>query len=278
MTLTMPTRTTSAKQRQGIFASALLLIVLAISTFFSTKSESFRLRTSFTDVSSNYVPLVKSLTLPVANNDNVNNGNGRVVKDDAVSSNGNGNSRHSLANAEDDDVAVEEEDSNTTNDDDDDDNHMAEFYEQIVEQAVDDDFVVNDVSSRIKSILEETSSSTGSSSNQKVEANGIKSSSASPACHPHFNVALPKHKWNNTTKFKRIYFYHARKAGGSTVHKYLGAVAEHYGIELKAVEWLAMEEPGSREYEDDGATFYVTHLREPVDRAISHFKYQGRYE
>lgn len=58
------------------------------------------------------------------------------------------------------------------------------------------------------------------------------------------------------------------------MHKYLGKVANHYGLELKAVEWSAMEEPGTY---DDGATFYVTHLREPVDRSISQFKYQGRW-
>ncbi|KAL7463133.1 hypothetical protein ACHAXS_003519 [Conticribra weissflogii] len=96
----------------------------------------------------------------------------------------------------------------------------------------------------------------------------------SPACHPHFQLALPNGKWGNDTKFKRIYFYHARKAGGSSMHKYLASVARNYGIELKAVEWDGMEEPGTNEVD----TFYVTHLREPVDRAISHFKYQGRWD
>jgi len=92
----------------------------------------------------------------------------------------------------------------------------------------------------------------------------------SPACHPHFQLALPNGKWGNGTKFKRIYFYHARKAGGSSMHKYLGLVAQNYGIELTAVEWYGMEEPGT----NDVDTFYVTHLREPVDRAISHFKWK----
>jgi len=86
----------------------------------------------------------------------------------------------------------------------------------------------------------------------------------SPACKPHFNLALPNSQWNNSTKFRRIYFYHARKAGGSSMHKYLAKVSDYYGIELKAVEWAGMEEPGKNH--DDGATFYVTHLREPVSR------------
>ena len=97
----------------------------------------------------------------------------------------------------------------------------------------------------------------------------------SPACHPHFDLAAPSGGWaRNGTKFKRIYFYHARKAGGSSVNKYLAKVADHYGVELKYTEWSEMEEPGTH---DDAATFYVTHLREPVERAISHFKYQGRW-
>jgi len=58
------------------------------------------------------------------------------------------------------------------------------------------------------------------------------------------------------------------------MHKYLAKVASHYNMELKATEWTAMEDPGTKL---DNATFYVTHLREPVDRAISHFKYQGRW-
>ena len=34
----------------------------------------------------------------------------------------------------------------------------------------------------------------------------------SPVCRPNLNVALPDWRWDNITKFKRIYFYHARKA------------------------------------------------------------------
>ncbi len=42
---------------------------------------------------------------------------------------------------------------------------------------------------------------------------------SSPACYPHFNLYQPNGTWNNTTKFKRILFYHARKAGGSSMYK-----------------------------------------------------------
>ena len=90
----------------------------------------------------------------------------------------------------------------------------------------------------------------------------------SPACRPHFNLALPNGEFNNTTKFKRIYLYHARKAGGSSMSRYFSTVARQYGLEYKAREWGSMEEPGYA----DSETFYVAHIREPVDRSISHFK------
>ena len=36
----------------------------------------------------------------------------------------------------------------------------------------------------------------------------------SPACRPHFRLALPDGKtWTTSTKFTRLYFYHVRKAG-----------------------------------------------------------------
>ena len=39
------------------------------------------------------------------------------------------------------------------------------------------------------------------------------SSSSSPACRPHFRLALPGGGWTDKTKFKHLYFYHVRKAG-----------------------------------------------------------------
>jgi len=39
---------------------------------------------------------------------------------------------------------------------------------------------------------------------------------ASPACEPHFRVALPDGSWTEASKFTRLYFYHSRKAGVSS--------------------------------------------------------------
>lgn len=120
----------------------------------------------------------------------------------------------------------------------------------------------------------------------------------SPACKPNLDLALPNWGWDNTTKFEKIYFYHVRKAyvnethlhfqeysthnsyfvllcilsfrGGTSLAQYFKKVATHYGLGFQHVEWKAAEEPAAEP--STKATFYVTHLREPVDRAISHFK------
>ena len=52
----------------------------------------------------------------------------------------------------------------------------------------------------------------GNAPSQKVDKN---KPLLSPACKPHFRVALPDGSWSNCTKFKRLYFYHAQKAGVS---------------------------------------------------------------
>lgn len=91
----------------------------------------------------------------------------------------------------------------------------------------------------------------------------------SPACHPHFNLALQNGQFNNITKFKRIYLYHARKAGGSSMSQYFSHVAKTYGLDYMAREWGRMEEPGFGEKD----TFYVAHVREPVSlRCILNFE------
>lgn len=88
------------------------------------------------------------------------------------------------------------------------------------------------------------------------------SSQPSPACHPHLDLpsSTSSWTWNGDRKFKRIYFYHARKAGGTSLAHYFKNVALHHGLEYRHVEWDEAEEPGTHEI----PTFYVTHLREPV--------------
>ena len=84
----------------------------------------------------------------------------------------------------------------------------------------------------------------------------------SPACHPHFSVVTSNSTlgWTDRIKFKRMYFYHARKAGGTSLADYFSKVAKHHGLQWDFAEWDEAEEPGSHEL----PTFYVAHLREPV--------------
>lgn len=96
----------------------------------------------------------------------------------------------------------------------------------------------------------------------------------SPACRPHFQSVDDSASWEfSDSRFQRMAFHHARKAGGTSIADYLVRVARNYGIEFVQTEFDSAEEPGTA----DVPTFYVTHLREPVSRSISHFRYQGRW-
>ena len=91
-----------------------------------------------------------------------------------------------------------------------------------------------------------------------------------PSCHPHHRVK------STTQSIKRIYFYHVRKAGGTMIRNYLQKVAEQYDIHLQVDEYnhaSSKEEVGSKP-----DTLYITNLRDPVERSISHFKYSERWD
>jgi hypothetical protein len=63
------------------------------------------------------------------------------------------------------------------------------------------------------------------------------------------------------------------RSQGTNLKKYFQKVAKHHGLEFHFDEFVVAETPGSH----DDATFYVTNLREPLARSISHFKYEGRW-
>lgn len=98
---------------------------------------------------------------------------------------------------------------------------------------------------------------------------------SSPACKPHFDLATKDE--NNQTifingadapKFTRLYFHHLRKAGGTSMRYYLKKVALIHNLTFVVNEYGPSEIPGTH----SEPTFYVTNLREPVSRSISHFK------
>jgi hypothetical protein len=86
----------------------------------------------------------------------------------------------------------------------------------------------------------------------------------SPVCRPSFGSK------NGT--ITRIYLAHMRKAGGTTLRKFFKRVAKAYGLNFDAKEGGWFEYPGTHP-----TTLYVTHLRDPYERSISHFKYDQRW-
>ena len=137
----------------------------------------------------------------------------------------------------------------------------------------------------------------------------------SPACRP-FRYNQTKNgeishsdyfdefwKDKSVPKPTKIKFLHMRKAGGTTIHKYLKDVVEskktsflEYDVcegAKKCLELNFMDDGYHRYYNDErnstlygesipwdssGKTFYVTHIREPVARALSHYKYEKRFK
>ena len=87
----------------------------------------------------------------------------------------------------------------------------------------------------------------------------------SPACQPRF---LDRNK----LPIRRIFFLHMRKAGGTVIRKYLKKVADVYGLEYQAREGRKTVERRM-----DPHTLYLTNLREPNARTISHYKYDQRW-
>ena len=71
----------------------------------------------------------------------------------------------------------------------------------------------NDVPIILNFGTEEEEEEEGTKKLQYEEEADTTSRRSSPACKPHFQLALPDGKWSDSIKFKRLYFYHVRKAG-----------------------------------------------------------------
>ena len=96
---------------------------------------------------------------------------------------------------------------------------------------------------------------------------GLRPKAISPACHvPPIDPAR---------KIERIFFLHMRKAGGTSLRSYLRHLSRKVGLDYLAIEADTPQEFPSPEMLN--STLYVTHLREPVARAISHYKYDQRW-
>lgn len=93
---------------------------------------------------------------------------------------------------------------------------------------------------------------------------------SSPACQPRLHLLDDDD--GNQRPIQRIFFLHMRKAGGTVIRKYLQKVSKQYGI-----LYVAREGRKTVEHPMDPHTLYVTNLREPNARTISHYKYDQRW-
>ena len=242
----MPAETAAAPTRhknQGVFASILLIAVLVFISFsfISQEASQFQLRSKYYADTSVYEHVVKSIYSDVSpETQDVTLEMRRGVE--------------GLYYIRDDDDAAATTDDDAMMNVDDFEAAFEEAFRASELKSNDENVTSGDIWSpklvspaHIQQIL-----STETSKNAELLP--------SPACHPHFNLALSDGNFNNITKFKRIYLYHARKAGGSSMSQYFSTVAKTYGLDYFAREWGSMEEPGF----GDKDTFYVAHVREPV--------------
>jgi len=96
----------------------------------------------------------------------------------------------------------------------------------------------------------------------------------SPACQP---------KPRNNRTISRIYFSHTRKAGGSTLRHVLSKIERKFHLEMAIHEgsrtFNGTKDPSQDEVIGSRSdTLYLTSIRDPVARALSHYKYEGRWD
>ena len=117
---------------------------------------------------------------------------------------------------------------------------------------------------RLRSSSSPSSMTAHAGSNHYDDICPLSSSQHHPVCHP----SQPF----DPTKFDEIYMLHMRKGGGTTMRVYLKRVAELHNLTLRFSEG----EPDSTTT-DWTRTFRITNLRQPIQRAISHYKYDQRW-
>jgi hypothetical protein len=77
-------------------------------------------------------------------------------------------------------------------------------------------------------------------------------------------------EWN---QYKTIFLYHSRKAGGSTLRRLLQQVAQKHNVSFITKEGVVLEEEDMHQNQ----TLFVTSLRDPIDRIISSYWFEGRW-
>jgi hypothetical protein len=75
------------------------------------------------------------------------------------------------------------------------------------------------------------------------------------------------------SRINRIILVHMRKAGGTLLYYYLKKVARKYNISFEAIEGKRPPSPEKL----DNTTLLITHIREPISRVLSDYKYEVRW-
>jgi hypothetical protein len=76
----------------------------------------------------------------------------------------------------------------------------------------------------------------------------------------------------NMSRYTCIFFYHTRKAGGTAMRQWLKQAADKHNLTFVAKEGHLLQDD---DLQDDA--LHVTILRDPVDRAISSYWFEGRW-
>ena len=112
-------------------------------------------------------------------------------------------------------------------------------------------------------VVTDDSMSTGRNQNEMTPP------TPSRMCQPFLPTSSPH---DFTIPITRLYLSHMRKAGGTTLRTYFERVATELNLTLVVAEGTVLEPAGERT-----DTIYVTHVRDPVQRWISQYEYEGRW-
>jgi len=77
----------------------------------------------------------------------------------------------------------------------------------------------------------------------------------------------------HSNRYDTIFFYHTRKSGGTTIRDWLKRVANKYDLQLIVKEGHVV-----RDEIFNNHTVYITILRDPIERSISSYWFEGRWK
>ena len=77
------------------------------------------------------------------------------------------------------------------------------------------------------------------------------------------------------TSVERVFLYHMRRAGGTSLRSYCQSPARENGLQYNVVEGCSLDY--DRYFAASPATLHVVCLRDPIDRIKSSYRFEGRW-